>query len=319
MTSNEILRVAFFTENGKKLCDRLMDSQERCVFEIRDKSQSLEDFVRISFEGHLPILFIGAAGIAVRAISPFVKDKLSDSCVLVTDELGKFVIPLLSGHYGKGIERAKEISKLLGAVPVITTATDINGVFSVDVFAVNNGLHIVNKDLIKKVSSKALKGEELCLGKDFCITDNPEEENSKECLLLKPKRVVLGMGCKKGKTFEELKDFVLSIYDEDYLRQNLYAICSIDVKARETGLIKLAFYFGAEFITYSKQELLAARGEFEESDFVKDTVGVGNVCERAAICGAGEGSELILKKTARDGMTIAGAKRGKIDLIWQER
>ena len=333
----KFIRTVFFTENGENLAQRLFENIKEYRPEYRKKEDSLEKWVGESFEMHLPILFIGATGIAVRQIAPFIQNKLLDSPVVVIDELGRFVIPVLSGHYGGGNQLAAMLSEAIGATAVITTATDLNGAFAVDVFARDNGLWIFNKDRIKSVSSKALKGEMVnyfCDAEgtsfegnmpqilqqakdcDFVITDNPVNT---EILTLIPKRMILGMGCKKGKSFMELKSFVLGNYDEADLRNQLYAICSIDAKAEEEGLIKLAQYLGCKYITFSAGELESVLGDFDESDFVKKTVGVSNVCERAAICGAGEGSELIRKKTALDGMTLAEARRKKVRIIWQEK
>lgn len=81
------------------------------------------------------LIFIGACGIAVRAIAPWIMDKLHDSPVLVADEMGKYVIPLLSGHVGGANELAVRLAGALGAIPVITTATDLHDSFAVDIFA----------------------------------------------------------------------------------------------------------------------------------------------------------------------------------------
>ena len=88
--------------------------------------------------GKEAFLFIGASGIAVRLIAPWVKDKFTDSPVLVMDERAEYVIPLLSGHVGGAVEIAREIAGSVGAKPVITTATDVEQVFAVDVFAADN-------------------------------------------------------------------------------------------------------------------------------------------------------------------------------------
>ena len=99
------------------------------------------------------IIFISACGIAVRSIAPFIKNKTTDPCVIVMDELGHYVISLLSGHIGGGNAFTQKIAAITGAVPVITTATDINNKFSIDVFARNNGLHITDMHKAKDISA----------------------------------------------------------------------------------------------------------------------------------------------------------------------
>lgn len=354
MFSVKLLKVVFFTEKGKALADRIFNNWDQAVPVFKEKDEQLDIWVQKAFEEHQPILFIGATGIAVRKIAPFLQNKLIDSSVVVIDELGQFVIPLLSGHYGGANELASLLAGRLGATPVITTATDINKAFAIDVFAKENGLFISDKDKIKRVSSKILRGEKVLykcdvedavfIGKrpelvhckaelnddlqdsiskesiDFSIEDGEKAHQTvSDALRLFPKRMVLGIGCKKGKSYEDLKAFVLGKYDEDRLRGELYAICSIDLKQREPGLIMLSQYLGVPFITYTTAELEEAPGTYEESDFVKKTVGVGNVCERAAMLGAGCGAEIVIKKIAGDGMTLAESRRKKIEIRWQEK
>lgn len=111
--------------------------------EIYKKSKYLDDSIAEStgiwagrhFETDDAIIFVGACGIAVRSIAPYVASKKSDPAVLVIDECGKFVISLLSGHLGGANELTLEVAELLGAVPVVTTATDLHHRFAVDVFA----------------------------------------------------------------------------------------------------------------------------------------------------------------------------------------
>lgn len=151
-----IIRTCAFTDKGKSLCKELIEKADDLLFEIKTEEESTKDFVAKSFEMKAPIVFIGATGIAVRFIASYVSDKLSDSPVIVIDENAKFVIPILSGHVGRANELATKLSKRLNATAVITTATDVEETFSVDVFAVKNGLEILNREGIRKVSSKLL-------------------------------------------------------------------------------------------------------------------------------------------------------------------
>lgn len=113
------------------------------------------------------IIFVGACGIAVRSIAPYVASKKSDPAVLVIDECGKFVISLLSGHLGGANEMAHTASGLLGALPIVTTATDLHSRFAVDIFAKKNGCDIVNMKAAKEVSAALLAGEKVSFYSEF--------------------------------------------------------------------------------------------------------------------------------------------------------
>ena len=310
MKINRLIRIVYFTDNGKQVCNKLKSSLIDYLFEERDAGTSISDFTEDSFKYHLPMVFVGATGIAVRTIAPFIVNKLSDSPVIVIDELGLNVIPILSGHFGMANSLAKEAAEVLKANCVITTATDINNVFSVDSFAVKEGYRIVDKNQIKVISAKALRNEKIS------IENKSDGVYFDDKLMLIPKELVIGMGCKKDKAFEELLDFLLESYSEKELRDNLYAICSIDVKAKEKGLLKLAAYLGTKLITFSADELNNCKGDFEESDFVRNKVGVGNVSERSVVC---QGATIIKSKEARDGMTKAIGKRSVETVEWQEK
>lgn len=157
-----MIRVIAFTDRGVRLAERIPGDHE--VTDARNGGT--EKRIRESFEERVPLVFIGAAGIAVRLIAPYIKDKTTDPAVICMDEGGRFVIPLLSGHIGGANRLAEKLSLALDATPVITTATDINNVFAVDVFAKENGLGILNPSAIKTVSAKALKGQILTVKGD---------------------------------------------------------------------------------------------------------------------------------------------------------
>lgn len=269
-----------------------------------DKAISLIDWTKKQFAEKNAILVIGACGIAVRMIAPFAVDKLSDSPVVVLDEAGNFVIPLLSGHMGGANELAEKIAEKIGAVPVITTATDVNHTFSVDMFAKKIGLAIENREGIAKVSSKILEGRMA----DIVISSD-KTELSQGILGLQPKEYILGLGCRKGKSFEALNGFIDKWIENAGIEKRLIrAAASIDLKKEEEGLLRWCAANRIPFLTYSADDLRNVKGEFAMSSFVKEKTGVGNVCERAAMAAAKGKGTFILRKQAEDGMTIAIVK-----------
>ena len=332
-----IIRVCTFTEQGERLAKKLFDHWQEMLPQYKAKNVALEEWTKDCFDRHLPILFIGACGIAVRVIAPFVKDKLTDGAVMVADERGRFVIPLLSGHAGGANALSVAMAERLQATPVLTTATDVEGLFSVDVFARENGLRIINREGIRAVSGKLLRGERVSIsweegveadalekmpeglirlpfeepGVDVRIITREKRKHldgKEQALLLVAKEWVLGIGCKKGKTAAELRSFLEENLSKEWA-ENTCAIASIDLKAKEEGLWELAQYEHLPFFTFPAETLQTVKGDFAESAFVLETTGVGNVCERAALCAAGADGELIREKVAGQGMTLAVAKR----------
>lgn len=280
------------------------------------------------------LVFIGACGIAVRAVAPYITDKLHDSPVIVADEGGNFVIPILSGHMGGANELAVFLAEKTGAVPVITTATDLNGKFAVDLFAKKNGLAVLNKEGIARVSSKVLAGERITMSieeghlkedhrllqgiqivpyppseyVDIVVTSEKREFDG--TVFLSPREYIIGMGCKRGKEGGKIERFIRKSMEELGISDvQAAALASIDLKKEEPGLLAFCKTNSIPFLTYSADELKGVKGEFHWSDFVEEKTGVDNVCERAALKACGLKGRLVYEKHAEDGMTIAIAKR----------
>lgn len=283
---------------------------------MRRAEGSAADWAEARFREGAALIFVGAAGIAVRAVAGCVRDKLSDSPVIVIDDMGQFVIPLLSGHAGGANKLALICAELLGAVPVITTSTDIHGAFSADVFAVENGLMIRGREGIRRVSAKAIEGKPVTLSVkhyppkapvDIIVADETDREYS---LLLSPKPYTLGVGMRKGTDPETAESRLLAILHEMRIRpEEIYAVCTIDLKEGEPALRAFCDRHRLPLITFDAETLLEAEGSFTASEFVRRTVGVDNVCERAALIGAGPGAELVFGKRAGCGITAAAAVR----------
>ena len=165
------VRILCFTDRGAQLAHRICGMMSPC-WEItweRCPSGGLRSWTKVHFETTDGLIYIGAAGIAVRAIAPFVCSKLSDPAVLSVDELGGYVIPLLSGHLGGANAMALALAERLGAQAVVTTATDLHGLFAVDVWAKSQGLTILNPERIKSFSAAILKGQRVLCRSEFPI------------------------------------------------------------------------------------------------------------------------------------------------------
>lgn len=175
-----------FTDNGSKLNKILINKLKLegffCIgttikkyaskYKLLPLDTNLNKWVNNQFNNSDLIIFISACGIAVRSIAPFIKDKFTDPAVIVIDEKGKFVISLLSGHIGGANEFSLKISSIIDAVPVISTATDLNNKFAVDNFAKKNKLFFDNRLLAKKISSLILDNKKIGFYSDFNILSN---------------------------------------------------------------------------------------------------------------------------------------------------
>ena len=287
---------------------------------------SASDWAGQGFEQADALIFCCASGIAVRAVAPHVRDKRRDPAVLVLDEGGTFVIPLLSGHLGGANALAVDLGNKLPATPVLTTATDVNHLFAVDVFAKNNKLFIEDMALCKAVSAALLAGEPVGFRSDLPVEGPlPQGLTTGDAALgvyvttgrgspfprtlrLVPRRCAVGLGCRRDKSAEEIEGFLLENLQTCGIGlPELTALASIDLKKDEPGLVALSEKLDLPFRTYSAEELKAAPGDFTPSAFVQAVTGVDSVCERAAVLASG--GTLAVRKAAKNGMTFALAKK----------
>lgn len=342
MTEITGISIVCFTQKGEELAGKIVSSLEgRYAVSAKNKGTgsclprlegSLGEWAEASFQNRQAMVFIGAAGIAVRTIASFVRDKLTDPPVLVLDELGSYVIPILSGHVGGANRLAAEIAGEIGAQAVITTATDLNGLFAVDVFAEKNRLRIRNKEGIARVSSRLLAGKNVtfrCEGEQrgkvpgqlviqsgpcrervqIAVSCRTAEEEQADLWLI-PQTVLVGIGCKKGKTAEEIDEVLHRCLEKAGISAlALAGFASVHLKKEEPGIKELASRYGIPFTTFSVEELARVPGHFSGSAFVEEQVGIDNVCARSAMAACGERGKLIMDKYAGQGVTIALAEK----------
>lgn len=316
------MKVAFlaFTEKGLTLAERLAKALDGSADRCGDPL-GLQQWTELHFYKDRALVYIGAVGIAVRAIAPYLHNKTTDPAVVALDECAHFAVPLLSGHLGGANALARRLAELSGAVPVITTATDANNIFAVDEWAKRQHCAVLHPSCIRKVSGALLAGKNVQVKSEVPVEGNPPQgmvltdtdsyqvyvgvrPQPESVLWLVPQNIVLGVGCRKGTTAEMLEN-AFSMYGLP--PQAICGVASIDLKAKEAGLLEFCQHHGWPFCTYDAEKLAEVEGTFSGSAFVEKTVGVDNVCERAAVlCSKGA---LMKRKETFPGITLAAAAK----------
>jgi cobalt-precorrin 5A hydrolase len=305
------------------------------------------DFIRENYGKLDAIVAVMATGITIRAIAPYLESKLSDPAIIGVDATGKFVISLLSGHYGGANDLAKIIAKGIGATPVITTASDSMGKQSVDELAKLLHLTIENPKSLAPVNAAIVNGERIGLVLMGCVKIPIEavqgfeikqvnsweeavktvkcydagaivtnealkfEEFGVPCTLLRARSIVVGLGCRR----DSLCDHVVKAVNAALETVGLPAgridrFASVDIKRDSAAMLNAAKLFGVplEFLSVEVLRSLSQPDLSPDSKLVQEKIGVGGVCERAALIIAGKNSNLILKKTKLQGTTVAIAE-----------
>ena len=284
------------------------------------------------FSKYDAILFIMATGIVVRAIAPHVVSKASDPAILCMDECGKHCISLLSGHLGGANAWTREVASAAGAEPVITTATDVHGRKSPDDMAREMMMRIEPLDALKPVNSVIAEGRKFLWfidktvqgadsikerfrkegitlrssddmeGHDFeacaIITEGNHIKSKAPYVYLRPQNLYMGIGCKRGTTENLIQDaFEGALKLADAYDYQVASLASVDVKADEKGLLDFAKHKNIPIHFYKAEELKTIADEYslETSEFVEKKIGVGNICQSAALKEANRGKTLLPK------------------------
>lgn len=326
------LSVTAFTRRGVQLALNIAEKLENAqVWTLPKHAEegcltydSLSAWTEEQFRVGNDLIFVSAAGIAVRSIAPFLRDKLHDPAVVSVDEMGRFVVPLVSGHVGGANRLARRLARLLGAQAVISTATDLNDLFSVDQWASDNGILFSDRKAAKRISADLLAGWEIRIRCDVPHSAYPEGivegenpdlvvtaqsiESHEGTLVLHPPVFAVGIGCKKGLPPQQVTETVERVFREHGLAaESIFCLASIDLKQEDEGIRQLASKLRIPCRFFTSAQLAAAEGVFTPSSFVRSVTGVDNVCERSAVLASG--GSLIVKKTACSGVTVAVAQR----------
>ena len=307
--------------------------------------ERLSELVKAVFYQYDGLIFIMATGIVVRSIAKLMVSKLQDPAIVVMDENAKHVISLLSGHMGGANALTRKLALALDSDPVITTATDINDQFAPDALAAELGLKVYPKDSIKILNSAMLEGKKIrhyidktmpraeliCQrmwdkgvdakivnlesipndGELKTILSNRIFEPKEGVLYLIPRKLVAGMGCRRGTSIDMLYNALeMACHTIGREITELDMLASINVKSDEKGLLTLAEKLGVEIRFFDQEELLVQIEQhgLSTSNFVEANVGVGNVAEASALCCV-ENGQILMRKMRYGKATVA--------LIWE--
>lgn len=312
-----------FTRYGDKLAESIKKDLPEEV-DVFDKS-SYQDVLPRIFKEYDAIVFISSTGIAVRLAAPFLISKTEDPAIVVIDDTAKFAISLVSGHLGGANELAKTLADVLNCQPVITTASDNRGIEAVDLFAKRHQLVIEDMQSVKNITAMMVDGKRIGFYSPYpekinytnlvrnhpegCIfVDSAEKiDCSVPYCLLRPKVLYVGIGCRQGKSSDEILAAVHQVFRINNLSlKSIDSLATIELKKDEPGIKQACKVLGCQLTIFPVEQILTIEQHFEQSDFVRETTGVGAVSEPCAVL---SGGNLIVKKQMIDGITIAVAKK----------
>ncbi len=335
--------IFYITDNGFALAKKLNSLYpDAKVFKF--KPDTVSEF----WGKHKSFIFIMASGIVLRTVAPLIKDKRTDPAVVVLDEKGRFAVSLLSGHLGGANKLAKEIADFLNSKrglagetkshprteAVITTASDVNNLPAIDLWAKENDLIIEDWKALPHIATRFLNDGklnvysdiEISMPKGFQTTDNPESAdmlitNKNDLfthspihpfarLYLRPKNLVIGIGCNSGAPAVETEDAVKRALAEKNLSfLSIHSVATIDIKADEKGLNKFVRGYGFPIKTFTADELnkISSESGVRSSEIVFKATGAYAVAEPAALLASGA-DELLVRKQKIGNVTVAVAE-----------
>lgn len=261
-------------------------------------------------------IFVAATGAVVRIIEGKFKSKDTDPAVITIDDHANFVISLLSGHLGGANEECKKIASGIGAIPVITTASDVGGKIAVDTLSQKIKAKLNDLDGAKRVTSLIVNGENVSLHLPKNIVNNYENSagaiivsNRKNIEISKiiPQNIFIGIGCKRGVSKEHIIEKLKYAMDKQNLElSSIKMAASAWVKSDEIGLIEAMKELDIPIKFFEKEEILKLENLIEEkSEYVKKTIGVYGVSEPCAFLASSGKGAFLAKKIKLDGMTLS--------------
>jgi len=320
MSTGNKIAAFYVTDKGRLLAERIRNLYPG-VKVIKFSTSA----VKGAWDEYKSFIFIMAVGIVVRTVAPLIKDKKSDPAVIVLDENGKYAISLLSGHLGGANERAGEIADFLGGEAVITTASNVNGLTSIDLWARDNDLVIEDWKLLPHIGTRLInKGVlnvyadvEVTLPGEFLNVTDPASADliithmkslsAREGFYLRPKNLVVGIGCNRGTSAEEIEAAVRKALDEHNLSfLSVRSVATIHIKAGEPGIRMFCERYSFDVLSFRPEELNGVAG-VARSEAAFRATGAKAVAEPSALLATGA-EKLLIPKQKIGNVTVAAAE-----------
>ena len=280
-----------------------------------------------------------AVGATVRLIAPLLRGKGTDPGVVCVDEALRYAVPVLGAHAGGGNELAARVAQLLGAEPVITTASDAAGATALDDFGADLGFTIEPGSDLAAVGTAILSGERVTFTADtqwplpplppnVVPTDRPEPATPaivvtdrnvlipERAVIFRPASLIVGAGSSRGAPAAEIGQLIdATLADLELSPRSVRYIATVDAKADEEGLHAAAAMRGWRVVTFPAEQLAVVPVP-NPSEVVRRAVGTPSVAEAAALIGPG--ATLLAAKRASAHATVAVARcrpRGMLTVI----
>ncbi|WP_337861057.1 cobalamin biosynthesis protein [Ferroplasma sp.] len=310
------IAIVAITKNGSKISKKISENIPSVIF-ANPRSQPIANSIKFNlikeikdelFTNYDIIIFIMALGAVVRTISPYLKNKFEDQQIIAIDDSGKFVIPVIGGHHGSNA-MAKKLANILNAIPVITTASELNNVLSIETIAEKYKMHIKNTQNIAKISGDIISGDGVNIinktyikipelknsGTGNKIIISYEKENDETGIIMVPEVFDIGIGFSSDASYSDLKHGINKVFENHgFYIDAIRSLSTIDIKRGNAGMNLLAEELKCP-INYYTAEILN-KNSVTKSTAVYNATGAYSVANAAARIASSGGKELVIKE-----------------------
>lgn len=337
---------------GKKIAEELPDTVLFIPEKFHDQFSGDSDKVHFypegirsvlqnTFQQYESLICIMASGIVVRELASLLNNKHTDPAVLVLDSSGRNVISLLSGHIGGANKLAEKIALITGGSAVITTASDTQAVYPLDIMAAERDWKIIPENRLTKILGALVNHEPVICVTDFdiaddsplkqlpwkisrsfhnlpnhceniaVITDNETPEEILDCytpLVFCPKTLVIGLGFNRNTSAEEIESGCrITLKQHSLLFDSVRIAATIPEKAAEPGFLEFVSRFGLEIQIIPHQEINRLENLPNPSSYSQKLFGIFGVAEPCALIASGQ-DVLLVAKEKYPNVTVAVAR-----------